>query len=331
MAQRYADAARKAIAYLSERVLDDAWVAGHGDVAYYFKAPVAYLEADDGPAAAKALDILVAEYVDCGGASSKNVVYATVYPHYPWMWMCWSATRLDRKDLAKTCFEKLFKYVDAKSCAGRVPAPLPNAEPKVEFDFFATAEVMKVAVLVGSFEVAEKAADTLVEVIQANGEHMKGGRFYLRWVDEQLDGKGGDGSEKASPALIHAEDPFHCVRQDSPGQLYFMMAFPVMMLLELSALVPAKPGQSKAFGENATKLLGFLKECNGVYESPMAHKVAVAAAMAKDFETAAKIADYLLTLQQPAGCFQMEPDAMDSLDQTAEIAAWLFQVQRMLV
>ena len=44
-------AADRALAYLRERVLDDTWVAAHRDIAYYFKAPQAFLLAglrDDG-------------------------------------------------------------------------------------------------------------------------------------------------------------------------------------------------------------------------------------------------------------------------------------------
>ena len=36
-------AADRALAYLRERVLDDTWVAAHRDIAYYFKAPQAFL------------------------------------------------------------------------------------------------------------------------------------------------------------------------------------------------------------------------------------------------------------------------------------------------
>jgi len=232
-------------------------------------------------------------------------------------------------DTAEACCNNLCKWSDAVTRAGRVP--LPGSDTEFEADLFATAEVLKVAMLMDRTEVAILAADTLMGAIKANNEHMKQGRFYLRWGGERPECADSEGLGSTISGLIEEEDVFHCVSQDTPGQLYFMLAFPAMVLLELSAASSAeRPGEATAYKDCAMKLLDFLKGCNGVFESPMAHKVAVAAAMAGDADMAIKIADYLLTLQQPSGSFQKELDAMDCLDQSAEIAAWLFQVQRSL-
>ena len=51
-------AADRALAYLRERVLDDTWVAAHRDIAYYFKAPQAFLLAGLRDEAAAAFDAL---------------------------------------------------------------------------------------------------------------------------------------------------------------------------------------------------------------------------------------------------------------------------------
>ncbi|CAK0886253.1 unnamed protein product [Prorocentrum cordatum] len=87
---------------------------------------------------------------------------------------------------------------------------------------------------------------------------------------------------------------------------------------------------SEGYREAALRVLDFLRGCAGVFESPMAHKVARAAAMAGDAETARRIADFLVSQQRETGCYQEDPEAMDSIDQTAEIAVWLLQIQREL-
>ena len=51
-------AADRALAYLREHVLDDTWVAAHRDIAYYFKAPQAFLLAGLRDEAAAAFDAL---------------------------------------------------------------------------------------------------------------------------------------------------------------------------------------------------------------------------------------------------------------------------------
>ena len=63
-------AADRALAYLRERVLDDTWVAAHRDIAYYFKAPQAFLLAGLRDEAAAAFDALE-PFLDEGGAASS--------------------------------------------------------------------------------------------------------------------------------------------------------------------------------------------------------------------------------------------------------------------
>lgn len=318
----YGKAADAAVAYLAKRVLDEAWAADHDDVAYYFKAPMAFLEAgvDHRGAAERALAI-AGRYADRGGADSANGAYAGMFQHYPLMWICWAAVRLEQQQLAKQCYENLWKYVEPSSCAGLVKEPYRIKGAAYEADLFATAEVVKVALLMGRAEVAARAGETMLKALNANTAHMEQGRFYLRWS--------GEAAEEGGLALVREEDMFHCVTQALPGQLYFLLAFPAMALLELAG---ADGGSSsEACRQGALRLLGFLRECKGVYESPMAHKVGRAAAMAGDATTARKIADYLVSLQQESGCFQPDPEAVDSLDQTAEIAVWLRQIEQDLV
>lgn len=318
----YTKSVDAALAYLSKRVLDEAWVKEHDDVAYYFKAPLTFLEAGATSDAEKVLSI-AARYVEKGGVGSKNGAYDAIYPHYPWMWICLGAVRLNQRELAESCWSLTEKY--AVPSQGTVVVKEPySAESAAahEEDFFATAARLKMALLLGRAEAAEAAGNALMKVLEANKEHMQGGRFYLRWRHEGADLR----------LLRNDEDPFCSVNQKAPGQLYFMVAFPAMALLELSAggAAAAAAETASASRTTAMALLEFLKGCEGVYCSSWSHKFALASAMVGDFETSRKIADYLVSLQQAAGNYQEDPEALDSVDQTAEIAVWLQQINRLL-
>lgn len=311
----YTSSSERAVAYLASRVLDDEWVANHTDVAYYFKAPMAFLEAGRLEDAGKALDI-AARYVERGGADSANGAYSSQFHHYPWMWICWAATRLSREELATECFEKLIEYVHPASSSGLVAAPFKEDEP-FEADFFATAEVVKAALLRTKPHLAEAAADVLLRILQANQENIQEGRFQLRWTTT---------SSNDFALVQDVSDAFHRVSQREPGQLYFMMGFPAMVLMEVADVVGTT--KADAWRAGALELLEFLRNCAGVFESPMAHKLGRAAAMAGDRDTAIKVFDFFVSQQSSAGNFQEDPEAMDSVDQTAELAVWLRQTQQ---
>ena len=89
-------------------------------------------------------------------------------------------------------------------------------------------------------------------------------------------------------------------------------------------------GTRKAMGKNeneylgaARRLLAFLRSCDGINESLFAHKAAVAAAMGGELDTAGAISEYLLSQQRAHGGFADDAGAMDTVDQTAELACWL--------
>jgi len=309
----YALSAEKALAYLEARVLNDEWVGCHDDVAYYFKAPMAFIEGGRLREAGEALDV-AAKYVEQGGNGSGNCAYATQFQHYPWMWICWAATCLGRKELAELCFSKMAAYVHP-SYSGLVMKPFNRGEP-FEADFFATGEVVKFALLCKKPQMAEAAADVLLHILHINQENMERGQFQLRWTGESL----------GNFAFVPGSGPFHCILQREPGQLYFLMAFPAMVLMELAAR--AEKAKAEAYHAGALKLLTYLKQCAGVFESPFSHKLGRAAAMASDKEDAVKVADFFLSQQQEAGNYQEDLEAMDSVDQTAEIAVWLYQIQQ---
>merc|ERR1712039_500907 len=153
----------------------------------------------------------------------------------------------------------------------------------------------------------------LRRIVELNEHNMKKGYFQLRWHV---------GTE-GELTLLDGDGVFYRVAQNEPNQLYFMLAFPVMVLLELASTRPANNYRSSALA-----LLDYLRNCQGVLESPMAHKFARAAAMASDKKTAMKIANFFLSQQTQVGNYQADSEAMDSIDQTAEIAVWLRQISK---
>eukprot|EP00929_Paragymnodinium_shiwhaense_P103637 TRINITY_DN6726_c0_g1_i3.p1 TRINITY_DN6726_c0_g1~~TRINITY_DN6726_c0_g1_i3.p1 ORF type:complete len:234 (+),score=78.71 TRINITY_DN6726_c0_g1_i3:361-1062(+) len=227
--------------------------------------------------------------------------------------MCWAASALGQEDVAERCFESFSKYIHPANKSGLVATPYGEGQASsFEADFFATAEVVSFALTRKQLPLAREAADQLVRVVRANAENMKQkGKFLLRWSN----------AGTGAAALVEAADALHCVNSKEAGQLYFMLGFPAMVLREVASEIGAPAGDY--YVEAAQALLEFLKTCEGVWSSPMAHKVAVAAAMLGDEKTSQGIADFFLKQQTTAGCYQEDPDAMDSLDQTAEIAYWL--------
>jgi len=316
-AMNYTIASDAALEYLATRVLDPSWVSQHDDVAYYFKAPLAFLEAGRRDEALKVLAV-AEKYVARGGADSANGAYAGVYPHYPWLWICWAAKDLDRADLVEQCFKNFSAYIHPPTSSGLVTSPFIE-EKAFEADFFATAEVAKFAFFRNDMVLAQQAGDTMLRVLEANRMHMPKGRFFLRWKSATTE----------ETNLVEAEDALHCVLQEIPGQLYFMMGFPIMTMLELAqSQATGDHAKAETYSAAASELLAYLKGCTGIWESPMAHKVGRAAAMVGDQDAAVKVADFFASQQQSSGAFQADPEAMDSLDQTAEIAVWLRQIDQ---
>ena len=77
----------------------------------------------------------------------------------------------------------------------------------------------------------------------------------------------------------------------------------------------------------ARRLLAFLRSCDGISESLFAHKAAVAAAMVGEHygehDLPPAISRYLVSQQREHGGIADDADAMDTVDQTAEVACWL--------
>ena len=109
-----------------------------------------------------------------------------------------------------------------------------------------------------------------------------------------------------------------------------MLAFPAMVLLELYARGRDDEGErprAYRYCGTAARILAFLRGCDGINDSLFAHKAAVAAAMVGEHygedDLPPAISRYLVSQQRAHGGFADDADAMDTVDQTAELACWL--------
>jgi len=291
--------------YVATRVLDKDWVAQHGDLAFYVKAPLLLFEANRKQDAQAALHV-AAQHVDKGFANNCGKVYGQDYPHCAWLWVCWAATRMSDEDLANRCFKKICSYQHRLTHTGLIRKPYRNAFD-FEADFFATAVCAKAALLRNDVARAEGAGDALTRAIDANRTNMsKRQRFNLRW--RWHDGLGEE----------------HCVLQASDGQLLSMLGFPALVLLELSQTKLAK---ASAYEIAAADLLHFIKGTRDLQNNPEAHVVAAAAAAANDSSLATQVADNVASKLR-ASSSRILSDALswEDIDHAAEAAVWLCHV-----
>eukprot|EP00927_Polykrikos_kofoidii_P085423 TRINITY_DN9291_c0_g1_i1.p1 TRINITY_DN9291_c0_g1~~TRINITY_DN9291_c0_g1_i1.p1 ORF type:complete len:562 (+),score=94.48 TRINITY_DN9291_c0_g1_i1:38-1687(+) len=296
-------AANNAADYVASRVLDQGWVSQHDDVAYYCQAPLALLEAGRKSDASRALRV-AERFVSKSAVESSNEMYSRWYPQYPLLWICCAATRLGNSVLADECFQGIVKYVHPMTSSGVVSSPY-RWQATFVADFFATAILAQAALMVGDDALAVAAGDSLLRALAANRRNMSMGRFFLRWT-------WGNG-------FVEETDPLHCVLQVGSGQLYFLLALPVIALLELG-------DHGAEYLAGATELLNFLTGCDGIFSSPTAHRVASAFAMANDREKSLPIAAHFVSMQRSDGSFHEDTEGPNAMEQAAEISICLRQV-----
>lgn len=286
--------------------LDESCVSQHYDVAYYYRLPMAFIEAGREAEAQKALDI-ASQFVLANKASSQRL--SSAYPQYPLVWICEAAGRLGRNELARRCVEDIFRYRHPLTNSGLVSEYTWNGA--YEADFFATAVVAKAAVLSGHEAVAKAAADSLLRAVDANRRHMAAGRFFLRWT-------------WADGFLERADDPLYCVSTLGEKQLYFLLGLPSVVLLEVAASFRSiADSAKKQYQTVAHELLQYLKGCKHLFSASTSYTCATAAAMLGDRESTERMRSRMTALQLGDGSFQCETSELDTVQHTAEISTCL--------
>lgn len=125
----------------------------------------------------------------------------------------------------------------------------------------------------------------------------------------------------------------YVVKKSLPSQAYFMIGLPCAFLVELFLAT----NQSAYL--NAAKQYGdFALECHESIKSfHFSHKVAFAMSMlyrytqeVKYFNFCKTITEYLIQIQEKDGVWLKEEGAVNSFDQSVEIAIWLSEINRNL-
>eukprot|EP00435_Cladocopium_sp_Y103_P028652 s1256_g7.t1 len=303
----------RALMYLS-RSLDETWISQHDDVAYYFRLPVAFMEAGREAEARRALDI-AARYVRANRVSSKKLTM--IYPQYSLLWICEAAARLGQGELAENlgefaegdprrCVQAILRYRHPLTSSGIISEPYTWNE-NYEADFFATAVLAKAAILSGQESLAVAAANSLLRAVDANRRYMASGRFFLRWT-------------WADGFVENDEDPLYCVTTSGEQQLYFLLGLPTAVLLEVANSFRSMADSAKEkYRAVANELLLYLKRCKNFFTASTAYGTACAAAMLGDQESMS----CMLSFQQKDGSFNGPLTQLDILEHTAEISTCL--------
>lgn len=306
---RPANEVERALMYLS-RSLDEAWISQHDDVAYYFRLPVAFMEAGREAEARRALDI-AARYVRANRVSSKKLTM--IYPQYPLLWICEAAARLGQGELAERCVQAILRYRHPLTSSGIISEPYTWNE-NYEADFFATAVLAKAAILSGQESLAVSAANSLLRAVDANRRYMASGRFFLRWT-------------WADGFVENDEDPLYCVTTSGEQQLYFLLGLPTAVLLEVANSFRSMADSAKEkYRAVANELLLYLKRCKNFFTASTAYGTACAAAMLGDQESMIRLRSCMLSFQQKDGSFNGPLTHLDILEHTAEISTCLCRI-----
>lgn len=312
-------ASDRALDHLASSVLRSGFREdGHDDVAYYFKAPAAFLAAARRQEAERAWTLL-APYLESGGHRSGNQAYAIQYPMYPWYWMARAARGLEETEALDAVKRSLASFVHPTLHGATVKAPFA-ADGVNTVDFFMTAATGQVDCLAddaGDIAGALAMGETLLRFIDAQA--ASGDRFCLRMNDR---------GELIQEPPADEPELFYSVTRGAAGQLFFMLGLPMMHLVELH-----RRTERENYLKGTRQLLHFCIECGeALSTSWTAHKVARGAAMlaahtgdevARDLALA--IATNIAADQRPDGCFDVG-SRMDGLDQTAELALWLREI-----
>jgi len=261
--QKLRDASDRALEFIGKTIFADGYAESNKDVANVFKAPWAFAYAGDAARASKAYALLEPFVPPKRNTllpyPSENPAYKFAYPHYPCLWALQAAEALGKPTCA---LRNRVEDFHAVSGAGTTEDG--------DCDLFSTAMRLHVATTAKK-KCANATADALTAAVVKNHGLDS---FYLRWQGHEVITKPPPGSE--------LPDLFYVVNKDAGDGLYFMLAFPALVLLEHGGSLRNKSA--------ATTLLEFLESCGGIRTSPWAHKAAAAFAAAGRHATARAIA-----------------------------------------
>ena len=291
------------------------------DLVAYYKSPYLYASGGRGDLGYRVLDHIRRSYLRDDGNLKTTREVKTADPvlaqYEPYMnaWVVMGAQKLGRFDVAQPTWDFVDDFFHPTWGGFTMHAPYGRGDDVTEA--IVTALLGLSSLYVGDLDRARKAGSFLLRLIDLQPDLEYG--FYLR-LDEKRD---------LITEFAEEEAPLYVVRADSPQQLYFFMGGPMGFLARL-----AEATSDPAYLNGARAYLAFLQSVDqSLYTFSFSHKVAwgasVLARVGDDkeaLEMAIRIADFLVDIQDTSGGWLVDEPLETSLDQSAEIATWLFEI-----
>lgn len=318
-------AALKTVHFLERQMDDDgAYGADATDLACYYKSPMLFYLAGRRDLAGQVLSQIKqrfmtdeGDFVTSEGVKSVKGEYVEFWC-YTNGWITRAARQLARSDIDALSYEYLMRFY-----VGENQGFLANSLDRNSgiTDVITVAHHGLINLERGNLKVAISAGNYLCDVFAIQPDLQKG--FYLR---RSVDGG-------LLTDFESALSPFYFVSKREPEQLYFMIAYPCAYLALLY-----QSTQDVRYLESAKAYLDFaLSSHQGVYRCKFSHKLAWAASIVYSItgeepylEAVERIITYFMEMQSEEGMWFLSDDVNVAYDQSAEIAAWFFDIANYL-
>ena len=328
-------------AYRQAALRGAAWLAGQlrpdgsfgpevADLASYYKSPQAFLTAGRADLAYRVLGHVERTFLRADGdvttapRSSRGETGTTfksedppLAEYYPYMnaWIAIGAQKLGRFDVVRRVYPFVRSFFHELHGGFIIHAPAGQGDDVT--GAFITSHLGLAALYCGEPERARRAGDYLLRLLDLQPDLDHG--LYLRRD------AGGD----LITDFPEEQAPFHVVRAREPFQLYFFVGYPIAYLARL-----AEATGEGAYLDGARAYLDFARGADdSLYRFHFSHKVAWAASIvarltgdARARDTATRITDYLVSIQDSSGGWLAEEPATTRFDQSAEIVTWMLEI-----
>ncbi|XP_078664564.1 uncharacterized protein LOC144907408 isoform X1 [Branchiostoma floridae x Branchiostoma belcheri] len=319
------EASNDALDFLDSQISDPTFQSGHTDIAYYFRAPMAFYLGGATIQAHTMLDFIKTtfmredgDFISPGmdtGKKSINGAYNEFYS-YTNGWIAMAALRMGRFDVATYAYQYLKTFLHPTLGGCTTKGPYVEGSDNV-VDLLSTAHLGLTFLYFGDIECGRLCGELVKKFVEKKEED----KFYLRMSN--------DGELIKNYEADSAD--FYVIQADQPQQAFFMIGYPMAFCVKLYAATG-----DETYRTCAEQIFHFCKTCHeSIYAFSYSHKVAWGSALLascsvesqKYAESARKIADYLVNLQSSRGGFLDSSEDLENFDQTAEIAVWLREIE----
>ncbi|XP_078584773.1 uncharacterized protein LOC144866952 [Branchiostoma floridae x Branchiostoma japonicum] len=319
------EASNDALDFLDSQISDPTFQSGHTDIAYYFRAPMAFYLGGATIQAHTMLDFIKTtfmredgDFISPGmdtGKKSINGAYNEFYS-YTNGWIAMAALRMGRFDVATYAYQFLKTFLHPTLGGCTTKGPYVEGSDNV-VDLLSTAHLGLTFLYFGDINSGRSCGELVKKFVEKKEEE----KFYLRM--------GNDGELIKNYEADSAD--FYVIQADQPQQAFFMIGYPMAFCVKLYAATG-----DESYRTCAEQIFQFCQSCHeSVYSFSYSHKVAWGSALLascsvdsqKYAESARKIADYLVNLQSSRGGFLDSSEDLENFDQTAEIAVWLREIE----